>query len=78
MQQNDANSPYSRITHNFIFSEFGHLGHFARKHYLDLKSVEETDTLRGIVPKDKSLPAMEKKDGRHVVPLLSNPQSERH
>lgn len=38
-----------------------------RKHYLDLKSVEEADAFWGIVPKGESLPAMEKKDGRYRI-----------
>jgi len=38
-----------------------------RKHYLDLKSVEEADTFWAIVPKGKKLPDMEKKDGRYVL-----------
>lgn len=37
-----------------------------RKHYLDLKSVEEADSFWGIVPKGKKLPELEKKDGRYV------------
>ncbi len=37
-----------------------------RKHYLDLKSVEEADAFWGIVPKGATLPPMEKKDGRYV------------
>ena len=40
-----------------------------RKHYLDLKSVEEADTFWEIVPKGQKLPKMEKKDGRYV-PLI--------
>lgn len=38
-----------------------------RKHYLDLKSVEEADVFWGIVPEGEALPEMEKKDGRYVV-----------
>jgi site-specific recombinase XerD len=38
-----------------------------RKHYLDLKSVEEADVFWGIVPAGDALPAMEKKDGRYVA-----------
>ncbi len=38
-----------------------------RKHYLDLKSVEEADTFWGIVPESEKLPAMEKKDGRYII-----------
>ncbi|WP_269526415.1 tyrosine-type recombinase/integrase [Coraliomargarita parva] len=37
-----------------------------RKHYLDLKSVEEADKFWGIVPTGMELPPMEKKDGRYV------------
>jgi len=37
-----------------------------RKHYLDLKSVEEADAFWGIVPAGEELPAMEKKDGRYL------------
>jgi integrase len=37
-----------------------------RKHYLDLKSVEEADAFWGIVPNGVTLPPMEKKDGRYV------------
>lgn len=38
-----------------------------RKHYLDLKSVEEADEFWAIVPAGEELPAMEKKDGRYVL-----------
>lgn len=39
-----------------------------RKHYLDLKSVEEADEFWSIAPKGMSLPEkMEKKDGRYIV-----------
>ena len=38
-----------------------------RKHYLDLKSVEEADAFWKIVPKGETLPGLEKKDGRYVV-----------
>ncbi|WPJ95257.1 hypothetical protein SH580_17685 [Coraliomargarita algicola] len=38
-----------------------------RKHYLDLKSVEEADAFWAIVPEGEKLPAMEKKDGRYVL-----------
>ncbi len=38
-----------------------------RKHYLDLKSVEEADRFWSIVPKGEKLPAMEKREGRFVV-----------
>ena len=38
-----------------------------RKHYLDLKSVEEADTFWGIVPKGVELPEMEKKNGRYAA-----------
>ena len=38
-----------------------------RKHYLDLKSVEEADAFWKIVPKGETLPELEKKDGRYVV-----------
>lgn len=37
-----------------------------RKHYLDLKSVEEADKFWQIVPKGEKLPKMEKKEGRYV------------
>lgn len=37
-----------------------------RKHYLDLKSVEEADEFWGIVPSGSELPEMEKKEGRYV------------
>ena len=37
-----------------------------RKHYLDLKSVEEADAFWRIVPEGVELPEMEKKDGRYV------------
>ena len=37
-----------------------------RKHYLDLKSVEEADKFWGIVPTGMELPPLEKKDGRYV------------
>jgi integrase len=37
-----------------------------RKHYLDLKSVEEADEFWKIVPKGETLPELEKKDGRYV------------
>ncbi|MDA0350066.1 MAG: site-specific integrase [Verrucomicrobia bacterium] len=36
-----------------------------RRHYLDLKSVEEADAFWTIVPKGAELPTMEKKDGRY-------------
>lgn len=36
-----------------------------RKHYLDLKSVEEADRFWRIVPKEETLPELEKKDGRY-------------
>lgn len=39
-----------------------------RKHYLDLKSVEEADEFWGIVPEGEAALVMEKKDGRYVVP----------
>jgi len=45
-----------------------------RKHYLDLKSVEEADVFWGIVPAGEKLPEMEKKDGRYVVPADSLPK----
>ena len=45
-----------------------------RKHYLDLKSVEEADVFWGIVPAGDELPEMEKKDGRYVVPADSLPK----
>ena len=45
-----------------------------RKHYLDLKSVEEVDAFWGIVPAGDELPEMEKKDGRYVVPADSLPK----
>jgi site-specific recombinase XerD len=45
-----------------------------RKHYLDLKSVEEADVFWGIVPAGEELPEMEKKDGRYVVPAKSLPK----
>ena len=45
-----------------------------RKHYLDLKSVEEADVFWGIVPAGEELPEMEKKDGRYVVPADSLPK----
>lgn len=38
-----------------------------RKHYLDLKSVEEADQFWRIVPEGEELPELEKKDGRYVV-----------
>ena len=38
-----------------------------RKHYLDLKSVEEADTFWAIIPEGDALPKMEKKDGLYVV-----------
>jgi site-specific recombinase XerD len=38
-----------------------------RKHYLDMKSVEEADTFWQIVPKGEKLPKLEKKDGRYVI-----------
>lgn len=37
-----------------------------RKHYLDMKSVEEADKFWQILPKGERLPEMEKKDGRYV------------
>ena len=37
-----------------------------RKHYLDLKSVEEADQFWQIVPEGEKLPELEKKDGRYV------------
>jgi integrase len=37
-----------------------------RKHYLDLKSVEEADKFWSIVPQGEELPEMDKKDGRYV------------
>ena len=40
----------------------------SRKHYLDLKSVEEADEFWKIVPKGEELPPMEKKDGRYLLP----------
>ena len=39
-----------------------------RKHYLDLKSVEEADAFWAIAPAGDPLPAMVKQDGRYVVP----------
>ena len=38
-----------------------------RKHYLDLKSVEEADSFWRIVPEGVELPELEKKDGRYVL-----------
>ena len=37
-----------------------------RKHYLDLKSIEEADAFWRIVPEGVELPELEKKDGRYV------------
>jgi len=42
-----------------------------RKHYLDLKSVEEADVFWSIVPKGAALSVLEKKEGRYVVPADS-------
>jgi len=42
-----------------------------RKHYLDLKSVEEADLFWAIVPDGEALPAMKKKEGRYVLPKKS-------
>lgn len=38
-----------------------------RKHYLDLKSVEEADQFWKIVPEGETLPVLAKKDGRYVA-----------
>jgi hypothetical protein len=38
-----------------------------RKHYLDLKSVEEADKFWQIVPRGAKLPEMEKKDDRYIT-----------
>jgi hypothetical protein len=38
-----------------------------RKHYLDMKSVEEADSFWSIVPEGEKLPPMEKKEGRYVI-----------
>lgn len=38
-----------------------------RKHYLDLKSIEEADTFWQITPTGTSLPRLKKKDGRFMV-----------
>lgn len=38
-----------------------------RKHYLDLKSVEEADKFWKIVPEGETLPELEKKEGRYVA-----------
>ena len=38
-----------------------------RKHYLDLKSVEEADAFWGILPEGETLPELKKKDGRYVI-----------
>lgn len=41
-----------------------------RKHYLDLKSVEEADQFWKIVPEGSKLPVrMRKQDGRYLAPL---------
>lgn len=38
-----------------------------RKHYLDLKSIEEADQFWRIVPKGEKLEVMDKKDGRYLL-----------
>ena len=38
-----------------------------RKHYLDLKSVEEADQFWHIVPAGVKLPQLEKREGRYEV-----------
>ena len=75
------NLPYDVMRHTFIsmtVGAFRSVGDTAlqagnseavsRKHYLDLKSVDEADEFWKIVPKGEELPPMEKKDGRYLLP----------